>query len=82
MGSLIYEPTQVLAPERHAEWGHWGITFWCRHDRTNHYLPGEKIASINFPVGTRGPMDSMPGQKERYNRLIRQWIDHGIAPTA
>lgn len=65
---------------RHAEWGHWSITFWQRDADTPRGHPGTMVAEVAFPVGTRGPMDAMPGQRERYRELIRAWVEDGIAP--
>ena len=65
---------------RTVEWGHWGITFMNpQPDQTKNY--GVIIGSIYFPVGTRGPMDNRPGDKERYRAMIADWVNHGIAHT-
>jgi hypothetical protein len=68
---------------RHAEWGHWRITFWQRdpskmthaHDT---YHPGKMIAQINFPVGVCGPVD-LP-KREEYRLAVKNWVESGIAP--
>lgn len=71
-------------PKRHAQWGHWSITFWQRTDENiasgNTYLPGILMAEIVFPVGSRGPMDAMPGQRERYRAAIDAWVSDGHLP--
>jgi hypothetical protein len=67
--------------ERTAYWGHWDISFWEKPEGTPWGQPGNLVARIFFPVSTRGPMDAMPGQRDRYNRLIREWRESGVLPT-
>lgn len=72
-------------PKRHAQWGHWSITFWQRTDENiasgSTYLPGILMAEIVFPVSTRGPMDAMPGQRERYREAVDAWVRDGLLPV-
>ena len=68
--------------KRHAQWGHWSITFWERENMRGDwdtYLPGRKVAEVFFPVSTRGPCD-LP-RRDEYRAMIRAWIDCGVAPA-
>jgi hypothetical protein len=65
------------APERQAEWGHWGITFFARVPGA--YAPTSIAGTLYFPVGTRGPCD-MDG-RERYIAAIAAWRERGTLPT-
>lgn len=69
---------------RHAEWGHWSITFWQRdaakmRGEWDTYHPGIKVAEIVFPVGNCGPCD-LP-RRDEYRAAIKTWIDHGTVPA-
>jgi hypothetical protein len=62
---------------RSVEWGHWGITFMERQpDRTKNY--GVIIGFVDFPIGTRGPMDGL--KRDYYREICRAWIEQRVEP--
>lgn len=64
--------------QRTVEWGHWGITFMNpQPDRSKNF--GEIVGQINFPVGTRGPVD-LP-KRDEYREMCRAWVEEGVSPA-
>lgn len=62
---------------RTVEWGHWGITFMERQpDPTKNY--GVIVGFVDFPVGTRGPMDGL--KRDHYREICRAWVEQGVEP--
>ena len=59
--------------QRTVEWGHWGITFMePQPDATKNF--GVIVGQAVFPVGSRGPLDARPGDREAYHEMIRVWL--------
>jgi hypothetical protein len=54
-------PVEVAALPYMPHWGHWSISAWTR---TTDGSTGVQLASVNFPVGTRGPF-TPPDVKRR-----------------
>lgn len=63
---------------RHAEWGHWGITFYTRTNPDD-YAPANINGTLYFPVSNAGPCD-LPKRAE-YIAAIKAWRETGALPV-
>jgi hypothetical protein len=62
--------------ERHASWGHWGITFFWQ--TPNQYAPDKIEGTLYFPVSSQGPHDV--DQRPAYLAAVANWQERGILP--
>lgn len=66
---------------RRTEWGNWGILFYEKNN-PNDYASSKIHGRLNFPVGTRGPVDGFIGSPEhkRYTEIIKAYMTDGTLP--
>lgn len=73
-------PSAARYESRTVQWGHWGITFMdAQPDRSKNY--GVIAGNVHFPVGARGPVDSRPGDRQRYQDMCAAWISDRVIPA-